>query len=175
MEFAISFMICSELKCGFILVVSFFFGFDVAIQLCILTQKFWEIQSGNFNISWRNCISLTKKRFWSIINAISFFRRNEMYNSKAIAPCTWELYVKAEKLVFQVNEVERSSKIRRVLSHASPGVYILWNMRATAKQTQDNRRVFFLYAFLAEHHAAGINEEAYHRNHDNRKDRKEFL
>mgnify|MGYP006988159468 CR=1 FL=1 len=78
-------------------------------------------------------------------------------------------------LLEQVNEVERSSKIRRVLSHASPGVYILWNMRATAKQTQDNRRVFFLYAFLAEHHAAGINEEAYHRNHDNRKDRKEFL
>ena len=24
------------------------------------------------------------------------------------------------------------------------------NMRATAKQTQDNRRIFFLYAFLAE-------------------------
>ena len=32
-----------------------------------------------------------------------------------------------------------------------------------------------MYAFLAEHHAAGINEEAYHRNHDNRKDRKEFF
>ena len=104
------------------------------------------------------------------------FQEERKDNSKAIAPCTWELYVKAAKLVFQVNEVERSSKIRRVLSHASPGVYILWNMRATAKQTQDNRRLFFLYAFLAESILLPAQKKRIMiMNHDNRKDRKEFL
>ena len=46
--------------------------------------------------------------------------------------------MKAAELVFQVNEVERSSKIRRVLSHAVRACDMLLNMRVTAKQIRYN-------------------------------------